>query len=218
MLSRAFHVGGRMADLAREMAGRPAYLAELPGWLITRGRSPMVARKPWWPAEAVRYVATELPVNGRVFEFGTGGSTLWLADLGARIVGVEHDREWYEQVSSHSPASARLVFAGPAPEGRVRSGSAAGAFDEYVRVIDSFDDAYFDLVILDGRVRVACGLAAMNKVADGGMLLLDDSDRARYRALSEALTGWRRVDLRGMKAGARVGLHQTTVWRKPARR
>jgi hypothetical protein len=77
-------------------------------------------------------------------------------------------------------------------------------------------DASLDLVIVDGRARVACGLAAMAKVKPGGMLLLDDSDRPRYARLREALTGWHGRDYRGFKPGGGP-VCQTTVWTQPAR-
>jgi hypothetical protein len=161
-------------------------------------------------------VARRLPAGGSVFEFGGGGSSLWLLDRGARLTVVEHHRGWYEELRRILPSTVDLILCEPAPEGVVASDAESGRFfDEYVQAINAQRDDSLDLVIIDGRARVACGLAAMNKVKPGGMLLLDDSDRRRYGRLIDALATWERADFRGLKAGG-GGVHQTSIWFRPA--
>ena len=38
-----------------------------------------------------------------------------------------------------------------------------------------------DLIVIDGRLRAACLAAAMSALRPGGIILFDDSGRARYR-------------------------------------
>jgi hypothetical protein len=57
-------------------------------------------------------------------------------------------------------------------------------------------------------------MAAIRKVRPGGRLLLDDSQRERYRPLLDALRGWRRVDSRGLKP-REITVMQTTIWTRP---
>lgn len=52
----------------------------------------------------------------------------------------------------------------------------------YVSQIDAFADASFDVVLIDGRARPACICHSVAKVKPGGMLILDNSDRAYYLA------------------------------------
>lgn len=147
-----------------------------------------------------------------MFEFGGGGSTLWLLDRGASVVCVESDPQWHAELARTlgERVDLRLI-----PARASGSDAVPGAFfDDYVGAVRECLDSSLDLVIVDGRARVACGLAAMSKVKPGGMLLLDDSDRPRYAPLREALQSWQVADYRGLKPGGGPVCH-TSVWQRP---
>lgn len=55
-------------------------------------------------------------------------------------------------------------------------------FSEYVTFIDRYADYFFDIVIIDGRVRHSCIAHALKNVKKKGALLLDNPDRAYYLA------------------------------------
>ncbi|MBI5154300.1 hypothetical protein HZA57_03600, partial [Candidatus Poribacteria bacterium] len=75
----------------------------------------------------------------------------------------------------------------------------------------------FDLVIVDGRVRAACARLALPKVREGGWLLLDDSEREKYRDISRDLHSFTRLDFRGLNPYS-LDISQTTVWQIGERR
>ena len=204
-----------VVKLAGDLARRPRLARELPVWLRHRNRTTMELRRPWWPYRAAEAVAAALPPGGRVFEFGGGGSTLWLHDLGATLTTVEHHKGWYEELRSLLPDDVTLILREPTSDGTASSESEPGFFDDYVATIAEVADDSLDLVIVDGRARVACGTAAMDKVKPGGMLLLDDSDRPRYAQLVERLAAWPRTVHRGLKPGGGATF-ETSVWRRPA--
>jgi hypothetical protein len=59
---------------------------------------------PWWTFGAIERVDAFLRSRGgraRAFEYGAGASTLWLARRCARVVTVEHDREWWPPLAAH---------------------------------------------------------------------------------------------------------------------
>ena len=39
----------------------------------------------------------------------------------------------------------------------------------------------FDIIVVDGRARVACCMASLPHLAPGGLIVLDDAQRPRYR-------------------------------------
>ena len=197
------------------MAKRPTLMLDLPQWLRDRQRTTLELRSPWWPYGAADAVAKRLPAGASVFEFGGGGSTLWLHDKGAKVTTVEHHRGWHDDLRRLLPDEVTLILREPTTEGSISSeGEPGGFFDDYVATVSALPDESLDLVIVDGRARVACGLAAMGKVKRGGMLLLDDSDRPRYAPLRERLEAWAREDFRGLgPGGGRV--QQTSVWEAP---
>jgi hypothetical protein len=193
-------------------------VVDVPRWVRDRKTTTIAGRKPWWPYRAADGVKAALPERPAVFEFGGGGSTLWLHDHGARLTVVENDRDWYEVLRDNlaETETVTLLLREAELSGEIGSQSMPGRyFDGYVATIADQTDESLDLVIVDGRARVACGLAAMPKVKPGGLLLLDDSDRERYTPLSTALSSWERTDYRGLKPGGGAPC-QTTVWRRPA--
>lgn len=167
---------------------------------------------PWWTYQSIDVVDGFLrghAAGARVFEYGSGASTLWLARRCASVDAVEHDAAWAARVRQlvasadglrctptlhvpDVPASAAPTVASGAPSGQGLD------FDGYVRTIDEVDGE-FDLVLVDGRARGAALLHALDRVAPHGLVLLDDAQRPRYLpAVEEARErGWHVVRTRG---------------------
>jgi predicted O-methyltransferase YrrM len=139
----------------------------------------------------------------RVCEYGGGGSTLWFLDHGLEVVTVEHDPAWASilQQTASSPSWTLLV--------RSLDDGAA----DYVGAVDDYPDDHFDLVVVDGRERARCVDAALSKVRPGGMLVVDDVDRARY-APALARLSWPRTDVIGF-APAKPSLSYTALFVRP---
>lgn len=207
----------RVLDDAKAALRVAPHLVRQPGdfvtafeWVSGRDGRLVDARAPWWPRRAIAEVARRLPNGATVFEYGGGGSTLWLEDRGARVTTVEHDREWHDVLRTRVAATTTLLFRPPAPTGTLASDSAEGFFDEYVA---SVGEGPYDLVIVDGRCRVACVEAAYERVKPGGLLLLDDSDRPKYARAHMLLARWEAEHVRGLKRGSRE-VCQTSLWRR----
>jgi len=103
------------------LASHPAELRTFPLWLRQRSASPISLRIPWWPFPVPDFVRSVLPDGAKVFEFGTGGSTLWFEDLGATVTAVEHDREWFGLLTREIRPSTRVLLREPAEHGELRS-------------------------------------------------------------------------------------------------
>jgi hypothetical protein len=202
--------------VANALIREPRRLVDVPAWVAGLDKSTSPPAEPWWPRKAIGLVQAGLHPGARVFEFGSGRSTLWFAAQGGEVLSVEHDRAWYELVSGMLPPGPTLLLREASAEGTIGSEAAPGQFfDAYVAAIDEHPDESFDLVVVDGRARVACGMAAIPKVRPGGRLLLDDSQRERYQPLLDALRAWPRVDARGLKP-REITVMQTTIWTRPA--
>lgn len=160
------------------------------------------------------FVESVLPPDARVFEYGGGGSSAWLSDHGAQLTVIEHHQEWCEELRRALPSNVELISAPACDVGVIGSSVEAGHFDDYVKAIDSYPDLSFDLVIVDGRARVESVSRAKAKVKQGGHLLLDDSDRARYRAGITAMSAWQVKTVTGLKPGSPIPA-TTTIWTKP---
>lgn len=160
---------------------------------------------PWLPFSAIEYLDGQIDGNSKVFEFGGGGSTLWLAKRAEQTVTVEHDDEWVSYLRK---------ALGPYPNAKMLTRSSSDDFREYVSTIDSFPDETFDLVIVDGRRRVLCAEHAIKKLRVGGLLVLDDSERTRYMPVHKNLASWVSRSFNGF-GPAKAGGSRTTIWEKP---
>lgn len=142
---------------------------------------------PWWTFDAVREVEDFLATrpDARVFEWGSGASTLWLSRRAGEVHSVEHDGGWHEMVTQRLSGrdNVRLTHVPAQDAGRVGSkkpGFAGQHFDRYVHAIRDVPGE-FDLIVIDGRAREACLKEAKARLAPGGVILVDDFKRRRYR-------------------------------------
>ncbi len=142
---------------------------------------------PWWTFDAIDEVDAFLAhrPGARVFEWGSGASTVWLGKRAGEVISVEHDTAWAEQVARRIAAfdHVHLNIAAAADSGRIASskfGFEGQYFDVYVAKIDAFDGV-FDLIVIDGRAREACLSRAISRLSPGGMILFDDFKRQRYQ-------------------------------------
>jgi len=161
---------------------------------------------PWWAfgaADSVDGFLAGRPAP-RVFEWGSGASSVWLAKRAASVVSVEHDEAWAAEIAQHLPGNVTLrhVVAPDSVEpDAVRShrrGEENRDFREYVGAIDAQDGA-FDLIVIDGRAREACLERAVRRLAPGGLIVFDNTDRRRYRrAIAEHAGAFTVRTMRGL--------------------
>jgi len=210
----------------------PGDLRYVPSWLLSlrkRGKQ-LSAQVPWLPYSAISYLDRQLGQQTVAFEYGGGGSTLWLARQVQQVTTVEHDADWCASLDQslrvRSVTNVNLLACPPQADGLTGSadlpngityGSSVwqGNFETYVRSIDRFPNDTLDFVLVDGRSRAACVVHAARKVRPGGLLVLDDSDRPRYQHAMSVLKSWQRRDFWGIRPFSLERSH-TTCWRRPS--
>ena len=144
---------------------------------------------PWWTFEASDRVAEFLRTrpDARVFEWGSGASTVWLSRRSGSVTSIEHDADWAGIVEPVLPDNAvvRVVRPVPATGGPEQQLSEKAGFEnlDFAGYVDAMEhlDGDFDLVVVDGRARNACFHRAVTRLAPGGVLVFDNVDRERYR-------------------------------------
>lgn len=145
---------------------------------------------PWWTYDAIEKVETwlaERPEPARVFEWGSGASTLWLAKRVGSITTVEHHEGFAGHIAptlAEHPTITSLVV--PPVESATpkvpsaKEGHKGLDFADYVGAIETADGP-FDLIVIDGRAREACLHAALPHLVDDGLIVFDNTRRKRYR-------------------------------------
>jgi hypothetical protein len=150
---------------------------------------------PWLPYLVTDYIRKLQP--RRVFEWGSGNSTVFFLGLGAEVVSIEHDSTWYIE-TTHPRLIKHLI---PYDQGSLGNDSAnpshykSGStnlgdvnFKRYASAIDDY--GLFDLILIDGMARASCLHHAINHVNEGGCIVLDNTgDRPYYLEQTAHLFG-----------------------------
>jgi predicted O-methyltransferase YrrM len=164
---------------------------------------------PWIAPEAVSFLKATIKEDWKIFEFGSGWSTLFYASRAGSVISLEHDPAWYDRIGARittggiSNCDLRLV-----------------ELDGFPNTIKAFKDDSFNLIVVDcdewkdGEGRLSCIAAAKPKVLPGGYLMVDDSDRPEYQEAEALLSGWKKERIVGVKP---FPLHavETTLFRRP---
>lgn len=217
----------KVLAMAGVLYRQPRELPYAARWLrsLMPGHSPLGDEVPWVTFRAIDWLESYLSPGMNVFEYGAGGSTLYLTKRVHRVISVEHDEGFYSLVrgilSQRNVSNCQLVLHKPEP---CEDGGSAFAshqakyrglcFEAYVKAIDTYPDHSFDLVLVDGRARVACVRQALAKVKPGGAFLLDNSDRTGYAEAKRILADFPRLDFFGITPW-NLDVSQTSVWRIP---
>jgi hypothetical protein len=188
----------------------PALIRWYPHWRssLKNKRSPLNDELPWMTYRAIDWLNNHLKKGMNVFEWGSGGSTAFFARRAKHVYTVEHDLLWYQEVigtlekKAYDNVSITLVesvqceniknwYTTSDPKYKNHS------FEQYIRVIDTYPDGTFDIVIVDGRARPGCMKHAIPKIKVGGYLLLDNSERMEYQMGWDLVQQWKNIKIWG---------------------
>ena len=206
-LIRATPPTSNLAGLA--MLARSDSMLHKEGWFDSfRANRPIDGRGrpiPWMTYGAIHFLEQRVTEQMHVFEFGAGSSTLWWAERVGSLTSCEHDPKWCEHISNLAAGMDRVtVLCEPLPP--------EGRYPEMVLE----QDAAFHIVVVDGRYRVQCARNALDALQPDGVILWDNTDRARYQEGVAYLMarGLRRLDFRGLAPGS-TNTSTTTIFYRP---
>jgi hypothetical protein len=160
----------------------------------------------------------------KVFEFGSGNSTIWWSQRVAQVVSVDHDRKWIDKTQPRLASNTKLVhrpmhappdnahqpvldeFFGKKfdlPTTHVENlhdGVMSREFSAYAAEILNYPQGYFDLVVVDGMARVLTAWMAARQLGPRGTVLFDNTNRWQYNAAYQLLTegGFAKIDFWGV--------------------
>jgi hypothetical protein len=164
--------------------------------------APRIPDQPLIPAAGQGRLALLLAGAGGYVEYGIGGSTILACRLQVpQIIGVESDENWLECVRQETArlcesSSLELVYVDVGPTGEwgyPASDAGWRGYSEYALapwVQDGKRKARnsVDVILIDGRFRIACFLASMLFARPGVRVLFDDYfDRPHYASVEKFL-------------------------------
>jgi predicted O-methyltransferase YrrM len=155
---------------------------------------------PWIIPQATEFYKKVLSNEMKGAEFGGGFSTAFIAPRVKSLVTIEHDEEW-SKITENMLKERKLdnVDYRVIPEikdpdkikiselDKFDGFQVKPEFSNYFSALDDEENQSFDFIIVDGRARTECCIKAISKIKDGGMLILDNSERERYLPVFEIL-------------------------------
>lgn len=173
--------------------GVKGYLSEI-GWFKSfESKSPVGLHSepiPWVTYSFIDFIANRIQKEHAVFEFGSGNSTFYYAQRAQKVVSVEHDKAWFDKISSSTPSNSEMIFCELQENGN------------YSKMPESLG-LKFDIIIVDGRDRVNCCFHSLGALNERGIVVLDDSEREQYAAAINFFKkeGFRELSFSGISPG-----------------
>ncbi len=137
---------------------------------------------PWITYPAIEFLIEHDFSNAAVFEYGSGNSSRFWSSRCLSITSVESDSTWYTfGAASLAPNQSLLLRATPF---------------EYAMAIHEGEQRY-DIIVIDGEYRYDCAVQALQRLAGGGMIILDNSDWHANTCILLRKSGLVQVDFKG---------------------
>lgn len=127
-------------------------------------------------------------------EWGSGYSSLYfpkMLDGGAKWFSIEHDIDWHSKINNLVSNAGKEALASlegvsfyniqpdnPSLKGSCYGGTNGYEFRSYIHFPEQLGK--FDFILVDGRRRVWCLLAALQMIKDDGIVILHDANVTRY--------------------------------------
>ncbi len=139
---------------------------------------------PLYTFPAIEYLTQFDYRDKAVFEYGAGNSTLFWMHRALRVVSVENNGDWYRSLGPRLLDNVDFLL----EEG-----------DGFPYCIERYAEP-FDVIVIDGSgYRYDCAKVALEHLAPGGMIILDNSDWHHLTAALLKRSGLLQVDMTGFK-------------------
>lgn len=187
-----YRLRGAARPISLAKIGRRGEYLDVTGWFesarlhasVDTGGRPIA----WFTYPAISFLEARLKPDLTVFEYGSGNSTLWWAERCQHVTSCEHSREWVEKLRPDLPLNANLIFEPLSGEG--------GCYPE----MPLRENEKYDIIVIDGRERNACAHIAPAALSTQGCIILDNSDRDKYKSGVAALLqgGFKQLPFTGL--------------------
>ncbi len=178
---------------------------ETSGWLksLTEGKviDDNYHPLPWYSYPAIEFIEDKLKSDFRVFEYGSGQSTLWYAPRVKQVISVEHNPDYFLLLQNSLPENVTLSLI----EDR----------EKYAAEIKRYSDGYFDVIVIDGINRARCAELCYGKLTGNGLIIFDNSDREENDLALEFLQEkkFKRLDFYGLVPTQKYKICTSIFWR-----
>lgn len=116
-----------------------------------------------------QFILTHLMDTYNVLEWGAGSSTIEISKKVKSILSMEHQKEWFDEISKNIPSNVTLVLKEPnLPYVEGLHDGTYEEFEDYVNYPLNFGP--FDVILIDGRYIPMCA-SICDKIANPGTIV-----------------------------------------------
>ena len=171
-------VSRKIGRVLGNLISHPQYISRCLAHNVINGKTPLDLEIPWFSYAAIDFLQEFVLPDMSVFEYGSGGSTLFFARRAQRVYSVEDNPQWFDWVSR------RLT-----EKGLTNGTLCLCPFNfkepvdfEHSKYLQAMPEEPFDILVIDGseewtQVRPVCFAKAEQRVKPGGIIVVDDSWR-----------------------------------------
>jgi len=136
-------------------------------------------------AESAFFFA-EIDKNKKVLEYGSGQSTIEIAERCKEIVSIEHQEEWYNKNILTKPSNCEILLRKPTLP--YSEGGHCGTYDEFKDYIEApLSKIPYDVIFIDGRARVPCASICNKLGHKDTVVFVHDFERPEYQEVLKYL-------------------------------
>lgn len=127
----------------------------------------------WMHEEEKAVIEKYLKPDVVMMEWGSGGSTVEFSKKVKEYYSVEHNRDWYEEVSKAIPSNVTLYYKSGEELPQHYHQSEYQHYREYLDVVYEIGKR-FDVVLIDGRARRLCALKIIPYLKPDAIVIIHD--------------------------------------------
>ena len=141
---------------------------------------------PWYNAPLIEYLHNYLKPEMNIFEYGCGFSSLFYAQKGCTVYGVETKREWSQKIN--------ILAKEHKLQDRMNIRICTEIQNFYKSILSY--DVIFDVIIIDSIQRLAC-LEVAKSVYKKGIIILDNTERPNLQNAKNIMNGFKFLEFEG---------------------
>jgi predicted O-methyltransferase YrrM len=165
----------RLKKLTANLLSNPDLIYPYVSKSLMNKKMPLDYALPWWSFRAIEYADT-IFLDKKMFEFGTGGSTIRYANVCKSITSVEDSKDWLaivqDRLTKINAKNNKLIFRAFDFDSPVDFAASA-----YLESYNGQDE--YDVVVIDGqdksfKERLTCFRHVEPTIKEGAVIVMDD--------------------------------------------
>jgi hypothetical protein len=162
----------RVLKLGSSLCRNPKHIWPYLQTNVFSRKLPMDWPYPWWSFGSIEE-ADKIFRDKKIFEYGSGGSTVRYAEIAFSIISVEDDAQWLEKVERKMQARRNCKLLYRPFDFRNPANFEKSAY------LNSLDSNAYNIIIIDGQdwtcnERITCFRHAEKFVKSGDIIVVDD--------------------------------------------